>query len=203
MQEFVYIIEAPSGEDLYRHRYESDLLRQAIGLNDITCIVRMTVSKGAFEKAIREGLQQAIEANFPQDPILHISAHGSEEGILLTGKELLTWSDLKRLLLPLSQRRKYGLLLCMSTCLGLHARKMALLEKGEDYEPFYAVVGNSGNPTWSETAVAYASFYHFLSKGAMLGDAVEAMKAASGNKEFQILLAFVERNENRFGSKTS
>jgi hypothetical protein len=201
MAEFVYIIESPSAKDIYDHKYESDMLRQAVQLNNIRCDVRIAVSKETFERAINEGLRQAIDANYPLDPILHISAHGCEEGIQLTNNEFVTWDELKNLLLPISRYRGWGLLLCMSACQGIQARKMAFTERTERHEPFYAVVGNSGEPTWSETAVAYASFYHLLSKGFMLVDAVEAMKIASANKDFQILLAFVEKNDKLFPRK--
>jgi hypothetical protein len=90
----------------------------------------------------------------------------------------------------------------MSTCKGIEAIRMAFAEKTENREAAYAVVGNSGTPTWSETAVAYATFYHqVLSKGSYLPDAVEAMKVASGNNDFQILLSFVEKNKKLFPSK--
>lgn len=198
MSEFVYIVESPSANDLYHHRYEGDLLRQAIELSHMKCIVRMAVSKEAFEKAINEGLMDAVRTNHPTDPILHISAHGSSEGIQLTNKDFVTWNELRNLLLPISRARNWGLLLCISTCEGTDAIKMAFAERAEAHEAAYAVVGNSGKPTWSDTAVAYASFYHLLSKGSMLGDAVKAMKIASGNRDFEILVSFVERNKAFF-----
>jgi len=198
MREFVYIIESPSDNDLYYHKYESDLLRQAVELSNTKCIVRIATSKETFEKAINEGLTEAITANFPQDPILHISAHGCEKGVRLTNKDFITWDELRNLLLPISHVRDWGLLLCMSACEGINAIKMAFTEKSETHEAAYAVVGNSGKPTWSETAVAYASFYHILSKGSGLVEAVDAMKVASGNDNFQILLSFVAKGEKLF-----
>jgi len=197
MTEFVYIIESPSDEDLYCHKYESDLLRISAELNNMKCFIRIAASKEMFEKAISSGLKEAVVANYQQDPILHISAHGCEDGFRLTNKDFITWDDLRNLLLPISRYRNYGLLLCMSTCKGINAIKSALSEKLDNQEAVYAVVGNSGKPTWSETAVAYASFYHLLLKGSMLGDAVKAMRIASGNKDFQISLSLDEREKNR------
>jgi hypothetical protein len=198
MKEFVYIIESPSDIDLHSNIHEGDILRQAAKLSNTECSVQTVDSKETFEKAINEGLTKAIDLNFPLDPILHISAHGCEEGIRLTNKEFITWSDLRNLLLPISRIRDWGLLLCMSTCEGISAIKMAFTEKSETHEAAYAIVGNSGKPSWSDTAVAYASFYHLLSKGSGLGEAVEAMKIASGNVDFQILLSFVKNNEKLF-----
>ena len=200
MKEFVYIIESPSDEDLYYHRYESDLLRQAVELSNMKCIVRIVASKETFEKAISEGLKEAVIANFPQDPILHISAHGCEDGICLTNKDFVTWRELQSLLLPISRAREWGLLLCMSACQGIQAIKMAFTDV-ETHEAAYAVVGCSSKPTWSDTAVAYASFYHMLVKRDDLVYAVDAMKAASGNNDFELILPYVAKNEKLFPPK--
>lgn len=196
MAEFVYIIESPSKEDLSLNRFESDLLRQAIELNGMDCIVQLVESKHDFEKSISERLRSAIDDKSPKDPILHISAHGDKEGIGLTNNEFITWDELRDYLLPISLHREWGLLLCMSSCNGIEAIKMAFTQKSGRYDVAYAIIGNSDKPTWSDTAVAYASFYHhILSKNAMLQDAVEAMRVASHNNHFQILLSFAERND--------
>ena len=47
--------------------------------------------------------------------------------------------------------------------------------------PYFGFIGNYAKPTWSDTAVAYLAFYHRLSKGATIAEAVEAMKSASGD----------------------
>lgn len=53
----------------------------------------------------------------------------------------------------------------------------------EDY-PYWALVGSSEEPTWGETAIAFATLYHQLHLGEYINDAVEAMKRASGNDTF-------------------
>jgi hypothetical protein len=47
--------------------------------------------------------------------------------------------------------------------------------------PFYAMVGNSKKPTWSDTAVSYLAFYHLISKGRLFPEAVAAMNAVCGD----------------------
>lgn len=42
-------------------------------------------------------------------------------------------------------------------------------------------------PTWAETAVAFTAFYHLLRKGRPIKEAVDGMKAASGNAEFKVI----------------
>ena len=55
------------------------------------------------------------------------------------------------------------------------------MEIGKADHPFFSMVGHFGSPTWSETAVAFSTFYHLLAKEYYVYEAVEAMKVASGN----------------------
>ena len=55
--------------------------------------------------------------------------------------------------------------------------------------PFFAIVGNSSKPTWPETAVAFATFYHLIANGHYVSDAVKAMCTASGNESFFLTTA--------------
>jgi hypothetical protein len=64
---------------------------------------------------------------------------------------------------------------------------MAMEEEGD--LPFFAVIGHKGKPTWSDTAVGYAAFYHLISKGCYVVDAVEAMREASGENGFKTITA--------------
>ena len=53
--------------------------------------------------------------------------------------------------------------------------------------PYSVLVGTEEKPTWSETAIGFASFYHLLSMGKTVKEAVDGMKAASGNPHFMIV----------------
>lgn len=55
--------------------------------------------------------------------------------------------------------------------------------------PFYAIVGNSGKPYWSETVVGFTTIYHLLGKGKTIEEAIDAARIASGNRDFQIFCA--------------
>ena len=65
------------------------------------------------------------------------------------------------------------------------------MDKNAIDHPYFALIGCSKKPTWGETAVAYATFYHQLSRGEFINDATEAMRIASGNRCF-----FLEHSEN-------
>ena len=103
------------------------------------------------------GLQEEMKARPTLLPIIHISAHGGLDGLELSSKESISWNELRDLLLPINEALSGGLLLCMSSCEGFAACKMAMNETRN--QPFLGVIGNYGKPTWSDTAIAYASFY--------------------------------------------
>jgi len=199
---FVYIIESPSAPDLYHGRSEGGLVAQTIRLDLIPCVTRTAINTRAFVAALRIGLPEAMKMCPGRYPILHLSAHGEEEGIQLSSGEVVTWADLRSLLIPINKSLQGNLLLCISACKGYSACRMAM-EVGSAPHPYFAMIGNSGTPSWSDTAVSYLSFYHLLAKGWWIPNAVDAMKIASGDPYWivqtadeikQSYVEFVKRN---------
>jgi len=182
---FVYIVESPSAPDLYHKRSEGDLLRQAINLDGIQCVARYAVTKEAFQAAIIIGLREEMEQFKNIVPILHISAHGNSDGIQLSNKEVISWSELRELLKPINKALQGCLIVCMSCCEGYAGTRMAMVPEDPDL-PYFAIVGNSGSPLWADTAVAYSTFYHLIAKGEFVPKAVEAMRVASGDYNFVV-----------------
>jgi hypothetical protein len=187
LQFFVYVVESPSAPDIYHDRSEGNIVGRAIHLDLIPCVTRVAINKEAFNASLVIGLQEEMKAHPNLLPIVHISAHGGSSGLLLSSNELITWNHLRDLLLPINAALSGGLLLCMSSCEGFSACRMAMNETGD--QPFFGVIGNYGTPTWSDTAIAYASFYHLISKGVLIVDAVKAMKAASGDTGWSVMTA--------------
>lgn len=180
---FVYIIESPSEIDIYHNRSEGVLLQRAINLHNIPCLTKTAISKTAFEASFQVGLLEAMKL-FPNlILIIHISAHGFSEGIQLSNHEVVSWDHLRYLLLPVNASLNNCLLLCMSSCEGYSACRMAM-RLNESQHPFFSMVGHSGTPLWSDTAVAFTTLYHLLAKGLNVAQAVEAMRIASGNNGF-------------------
>lgn len=186
---FVFVVESPSPVDLYHRRSEGEIIRQAVNLNQIPCTVRTAVNLEAFEASLKIGLTEEMERYRGLIPILHISAHGYSEGIQLSDGKVISWADLRQLLAPINNALSNSLLVCLSCCEGYSGIRMAMFIEDEGY-PFYAIVANSGKPLWSDTAVAYSTFYHLLSKGEFIVNAVKAMCIASGDQTF-----FVETAE--------
>ena len=164
----VYIVESPSPVDLYHKRYEGELLMKALELAGIPSEHKLAVNSEAFNASFTVGLQESLSQPNASPPLLHISAHGSKEGIQLTSGQLINWDKLRDIIMPINKALDGNLVLCMSSCQGFSACRMAMRE-GE--LPFSAVIGHSGDPSWSDTAVAYVTFYHLLVKGYNVQDA--------------------------------
>jgi hypothetical protein len=177
---FVYVVESPSAADIYHGRSEGGLVAQALALDGVPCVTRTTINQHAFTAALTIGLPEAM-ATFPgRIPVLHLSAHGSSQGIELSSTAFVPWDGLRSLVTPINRQLSGCLVLCMSACDGYSACQMAM--RADDSEhPYFALVANYGKPTWSETGVGYAAFYHRLGHGSGIAEAVAAMIAASGN----------------------
>lgn len=185
----VYIIESPSSIDLYKKNFEGDSLRETLRLSNISSSHILAVDMESFKTAFYVGLVEYFKTA-KSNPIIHISAHGNENGIQLTSKEMVSWDLLREFLLPINKTLNGGLILCLSSCQSYTGSIMSM--KDDDF-PFIGVVANTGSPLWSETNIAYASFYHLFAKGLSIHDAVYGMKKASGNNSFKYIKSQVAR----------
>jgi hypothetical protein len=180
---FVFVIESPSAADLYHRRSEGEIVRQAVELNGLSCVVKTAISPAAFNACLKIGLSGAMSALPGHIPLLHISAHGDMQGIQLSDGYLMSWAELKDHLRPVNRALNGSLVVCMSSCEGYSGIRMAMHIDESDL-PYLALVGCGSKPTWGETAVAYATLYHQLWRGETIGEAVSAMRVASGNDLF-------------------
>lgn len=178
----IYMIESPNADDYYNGHLETDRIQQAANFNGIQFT--------AHQVHTRQHLGCALDEIEPAGsyPILHIAGHGNTDGFALaSGSVLITWDELRDRLLPVNARMSNTLILCMSSCEGWNAMQMAYNAATE--QPFLAAVGTLGKPTVADTAVAFTTLYHYLCSGKNLLEGVEAMKAASLHKEWNVLTA--------------
>jgi hypothetical protein len=184
-QFFVFVIESPSAADLYDRRSEGEIVRQAVELNGLCCVVKTAISLAAFDACLKVSLSRAMETLPSHIPLLHISAHGNGDGIQLSDGKFMSWIELKERLRPVNRALGGSLVVCMSSCQGYAGIRMAMHVDEVDL-PYLALVGCNSMPSWGETAVAYATLYHQLWRGETIGDAVSAMRIASGNHDFYV-----------------
>jgi len=180
---FVYIVESPSALDLYNGRHEGTMLRQSLQLSQISAIDHLAVTKEAFKAALLIGLPEAMKLHSALIPIIHISAHGDDNGLQLADGSRIDWHELKVLLQPINKALNGFLLVCMSCCKGYFGVRMAMEIHDED-APFFALIGNHDSPTWSETSIGFCTLYHLVNKGETVMDAVKCMNAAAGVTSF-------------------
>ena len=177
----VHIIESPSPTDFLEGRQEGDALYRILKLGGIAVTEPQTVITGdVFRKVIGDLTAHFTKAGMvPPLPILHISAHGDENGIAFSApNEILKWEDLGNILQPLSAAIGGNLLVCMSSCYGHSGYKMA---RRITTHPFHTLIGPTADIVWSDTLIAYSTFYHQLfSKSIDIPNAVTSMHTASG-----------------------
>lgn len=182
---FVHIVESPSPGDLLNGRAEGRLLTEALSLAGIISVYNLAANYASFLEALSSRLGETMN-EINGIPILHFSTHGNADGIELTDHTFITWAELRDLLVPINTVLNGGLVLCMSSCSGYNACRMAMQADAES--PFFGMVGHTGTPPWSDAAVAFVTFYHRFFKGSPVPDAVKAMAIAAGDNGFREIL---------------
>jgi hypothetical protein len=186
---YVHIIESPSPNDLLNERSEGRALNESLKLGSIPLCYNLVTTIETFNTALVRRLNEA-SMNFQKHPILHLSMHGNQDGIILTDNTFLEWADLEAMLRPLNNHLKGELLICMSSCSGSYGRVMAI-DKDKN-ETFWALIGNNSSISWKDAAVAYITFYHLVFKDNILvgksqiKEYVDYMKLASRNDNFEV-----------------
>ena len=176
----VYIIESPAPEDVYERWGEGEMIRESLRLADIPATVRVALDEEHFVKALREGLSELMQKKNLM-PVLHVSAHGNEKGIELSDGRFIEWSLFGQITASLNGHLGGELLVCVSSCNSFNCARHAL----SGTNPWKVIVGNTGEPTWNDTIIAFSAFYHLLAKGKTIQEAVQGMCTASGNSDFK------------------
>jgi hypothetical protein len=185
----VYVVESPAPQDLLMENQEGNALHAALRQARIPCRYYLATNKEMFVQALKFIAGQrlhAVKNNYPPQQIaLHISAHGNEDGIVLTDQEFIRWDELHASLLDFARQalayfeeaKVSSIILCMSSCVGLAAAKMG--EKEE--RPFMTLVAPCRNVLWSDCLVSFLTFYNlFLLKNLPCIEAIRGMNSAAG-----------------------
>lgn len=194
----VCIIESPGALDILQKRREGFALSEALNLAGIRNEYYAVSSRDTFSLALGmiekfAGIKQIhpnveMEGEFYSVPrmFLHFSCHGNEHGIALTNNEFIRWSELGDALLSLGKALNLyredmlsisQVMITMSSCSGLHGRKMMTNPKAC---PFIALVGSEHAVSWTDSLTAFITFYHHvIHKERCLQPAVKAMNDAA------------------------
>jgi hypothetical protein len=202
----IAIIESPGREDVKIGRAEGRALDEALRLAGIERNYYTAANLVEFDDCLAriEGDSHATLVN--GTPLfrmlfLHLSMHGNAHGVALTNDQFVSWSDLGDKLLRLASKSdrmwpEQGpaciQTVCMSSCHGVHAVKMA---EGKPLSPYYGVIGPVAAVDWSDSLTAFVAFYNatchparYAAPGAMV-DGVARMNAAIGQQLFHCFAA--------------
>lgn len=142
----ILIIESRSDIDIYDERYEGNTLKRILDLQGVSAKSIEVVNENMLVKALKIAQREHIK-------YVHISAHGSSGGFILTDEGFITWKDFDRIAWPILK----GKCICFSSCsVGLGAEQLFNFHKSF----CNAIVGPTRNITWGEGLVAYSAFYH-------------------------------------------
>lgn len=134
---------------------------------------RRVWSRAEFVAAIR-----ATEDDFRSSgklPLLHVETHGSSEGIGLTEREGVTWSELMAELIPLNQLTGLRLWVVLAACEGIWGLKMA---QPVARAAFLALLGPNQPISAGKLQAAFLQFYRTILKERNGTAAILAMNEA-------------------------
>jgi len=181
----VFIIESPRSDDLLTGGLEGRLLAESLRLDGISQQYYLTTDIATF-RGVAKYLKGVMSEQGKVTPIIHISAHGNENGIAFTNGKTMKWTTLAQVLVSLNRRCNGKLVLCLSCCKGSYI--ISALVTTVEQMPFKAVVSAFGSPTWNDAAIAFVVFYHqYINKGVKISNAVAGMNDASATKALFML----------------
>ena len=175
---YVRIIESPSPDELLYGQTEGKALCSFLDISKIPYTYHLAIDRRMFGKALMDQIYETT-LKFEAVPILHLSMHGSEKGIILTNqrdpKEIITWRELAKLIKPIKDL--FGRLgICLSSCMGAYGQKMAEVIMPEEL-PFDWIVGTSDTAYLQDLALAFAIFYRGFQRDALNQSGLDFIKA--------------------------
>lgn len=175
---YVHIIESPRPAELQAGKKEGELISKYLHLAEIGNYHCEVKNQTEYNNALSYAkiYEQITTRN--KYPILHISAHGDENGFELTDGTPINWNELKTSVVRINKLMRGCFAICLSCCHGFKGCKMAM-EVGGDI-PFGALVGPLDDIPWDESAIGFAVFYNRLARDGNAYSAVWAMNAATG-----------------------
>lgn len=194
---YVFLVDSPSHNDLLYGNSIGMGLRDALRAIRIPCYYFLATNRDNFNSTLQSQLSMSInqmQQNPGVDavPFIHLCMHGWQGGVGLTDGTNITWQELRNLLYVHSDIKGFDPFLCMASCEGMGAMNMA---NAFDCA-FNIVVGNEGAVFQSDVTVAYLAFYNqLIFKGASVHQAVEIMKASSGDSRFYFKTGEEVRNQ--------
>ena len=185
---YVHIVESPSPDELLDGITEGKALCSFLDIAKIPYSYNLAVDLNHFKIAMGDRIWESI-TKYQVWPILHLSAHGGQDGIQLTNQrdtgQFLSWSELATYLRPIHDKLKGGIGVCMSCCGGAYGTQMAKVIF-RNLIPFNWIVGTSTVVAVPDIALAYSIFYRRFHSGVSGQPLIDAVRVGSGITDFSI-----------------
>jgi hypothetical protein len=156
MEFSVFIAESVQPEDFYDGRTDGFAANEVLKIQQVRTAYKIVVDR----KHLVRAMEDAPSGSFQ---VLHISAHGSDEGIELTDGDFVTWLDLSRLLRPFAsvsiQPKK---VLVVSSCMGGYVGLSKALQKLEVAFRFIFGSTSSKGVGFTHCCLAWSILYNRL-----------------------------------------
>jgi len=186
---YVHIVESLAPEEMLYDFAPGRALTKYLRLCGIPYQYNNAVDVSSFTKALDTRILDGIR-DHGVAPIVHLAMHGTDQGVQLTTQrasaDILAWNQLSKFLLPIHQHLNGQLVLCMSSCSGIHGHSMANINNGNQV-PFQSLLGFGTSIDWRDLALAYSVFYRRLQSGDNPTDIVNAVQSCSGQSDFGIV----------------
>jgi hypothetical protein len=104
----VFIAESVSHEDFYDRDWEGHAAEEIIRLLNGRTRYRIVLNKTLLRRAIKEAADNSYE-------IFHLSCHGDEDGVQLSGKRNMSWQELAEYF---QEAKSAPSVLVLSSCVG-------------------------------------------------------------------------------------
>lgn len=120
-------------------------------------------------------------------PIIHIEAHGCNQGVALPDKSIVSWQELEAFVAPINGACNFNLIIVMSTCCG---SKLSETLRPNKPAPFAILVAPKGEIATREIELPSQNFYLDLIRSLNItGSAAEKL----GSHEYTSALEFFFR----------
>ncbi len=154
---YIHIIESPGQRDIAEDRCEGKVLSEMLRLIGIEFEYRMVRNVQDWESALTEFTAQVKGKN--RTPLLHISMHGNEDGLVLTDGSITAPDELGSQFRRVKTRLNGELVICLSACSGYFPAYYAC----RDDVPFgMLLAAPTRTVRWDEAALWYCVFYFRL-----------------------------------------
>jgi len=168
----IYVIESPSAINIFENHLEGHSLCAYFDLANIEYNYYLVVNLDLLANAFDDIYYDCINSKEPKVPVIHISAHGDENGFDLTSDEEVLWESFSSYLIPLNTEDrllkssyseiKYSpIMIGTSICKGINGIRM---KNHDDISPFSIFVGQNDDVEWADSLIAFSTYYHLVMK---------------------------------------